>query len=118
MKKLLTILFMLLIAASLLTACRDNSEERVTCTICNGLGQVKYYYGEGDNDFTMGPCTSCDEKGYIIVTPSGDSNGGKKVVCGSCEKYVDKVITKDDKAGETRTWCAECWKSYNDIMGQ
>ena len=53
MKRLLTILFTLLIAVSLLTACGDNSEERVTCTICNGLGQVKYYFGEGDNDFTI-----------------------------------------------------------------
>ena len=45
MKRLLTILFTLLIAVSLLTACGDNSEERVMCTIFNGLGQVKYYSG-------------------------------------------------------------------------
>ena len=86
--------------------------------MCNGSGQVKYFYGEGDNDYNMGPCTSCDEKGYNIVVPSGNSGNGKNVVCGSCEKYVEKTITKEDAAGEKRTWCTDCWESYDDIMGR
>lgn len=50
---------------------------RVTCSFCNGTGQLKYYYGDRDNEYNWGPCTSCDEKGYTMMTPSGDSNGGK-----------------------------------------
>ena len=31
---------------------------------------------------------------------------------------VEKVITKEDAAGENRTWCSDCWESYDDIMGR
>lgn len=117
MKKICLFLVLILSATMFLTSC-GNKEQKVTCTMCNGSGQVKYYYGEGDNDYNMGPCTSCDEKGYIMVKPSGNSGFGKKVVCGSCEKYVDEVITKADAAGENRTWCADCWDSYDDMMGR
>lgn len=65
----------------------------------------------------MGSCTSCDEKGYIMVVPKGDSNHGKRVVCESCETYVDELITKEDAAGESRTWCADCWTDYDALMG-
>lgn len=118
MKKLLALVLLLLIPLGILAGCIGKREVRVTCTMCNGSGQVKYYYGEGDNDYNMGPCTGCEEKGYITVTPSGNSGGGKRVVCGSCEKYVDEVITKKDAAGESRTWCADCWESYDAIMGR
>ena len=94
-----------------------SKEVKVTCTMCNGSCEVKYYYGEGDNDYDMGPCTSCDEEGYIMVVPKGDSNHGKRVVCGSCETYVDELITKEDAAGESRTWCADCWADYDALMG-
>jgi hypothetical protein len=85
--------------------------------MCNGTGEVKYYYGEGDDDYDMRPCTSCNEKGYIMVVPKGDSNHGKRVACGSCETYVDELITKEDAAGESRTWCADCWADYEALMG-
>lgn len=77
---------------------------------------MKYYYGNGNSDYNFGPCTSCDEKGYIIVKTSGSSSSGKKAICGSCEKHVDEVVTKEDAAGENRTWCADCWNNYDDIM--
>ena len=93
-------------------------EEKVTCPMCNGTGQVKYYYGEGDNDYNMGPCTTCDEKGFIMIVPTGDSKGGTRVICGSCGKYVDELITKEDVSGEKRTWCEDCWKEYDGLMGQ
>ncbi len=118
MKKAIALILLLLSLTFILTACSGNNQEKVTCTICNGSGQVKYYFGDGDNDYNMGPCTSCDEKGFILVTPSGDSDGEKKIICGSCEKYVDEVITKDDAAGESRTWCSDCWASYDIIMGR
>lgn len=91
-----------------LISCEANKEQKSTCTMCNGLGQVKYYYGEGDNDYNMGPCTSCDGKGYNIIISSSKSSGGKNEVCGNCEKYVEKLITKEDAAGKNRTWCADC----------
>ena len=47
------------------------------CSQCNGTGQVKYYYGDKDDEYNWEPCTSCTEKGYIKIIPSGDSNGGK-----------------------------------------
>ncbi len=118
MKKTLISLILILTFVLSFAACGGNKEQKVTCTICNGTGQVKYYYGDGDNDFNMGPCTSCDEKGYNMVIPQGDSENGKKVVCGSCEKYVDSVLTKEDAAGESRTWCADCWQEYDEIMGR
>lgn len=42
------------------------------CAHCNGTGSVKYYYGgsaweaflAGMPDYTFGPCTSCNGKGY------------------------------------------------------
>ena len=115
-RKCLFIAAMLLICLGM-TACGGNKEQKVTCTMCNGSGQVKYYYGEGDNDYNMGPCTSCDEKGYNKVIPKGDLSGGKRVICGSCETYVDELITQKDAAGEDRTWCADCWADYHAIMG-
>lgn len=117
MKKLFNLLLIISIFMTL-TSCGSNKEQQVMCTMCNGSGEVKYYYGEGDNDYNMGPCTSCDEKGYILVTPSGNSNGGKNKVCGSCEKYVKELITKEDAAGESRTWCSDCWDNYDDMMGR
>ena len=116
-KRLLIGIIALLLLSSMLGGC-GNKEQKVTCTLCNGLGEVKYYYGEGDNDYNMGPCTSCDGKGYIMITPTGDSNGGKRSICGSCGKYVDELITKKDAAGENRTWCADCWSEYDSLMGR
>lgn len=118
MKKIYLFSALIILTTLILTSCTTNKEQKVTCTMCNGSGQVKYFYGEGDNDYNMGPCTSCDEKGYNIVIPSGNSGNGKNVVCGSCEKYVEKTITKEDAAGENRTWCSDCWESYDDIMGR
>ena len=118
MKKCVILVLLVLLSVLLLTSCGGNKEQQITCTMCNGSGEVKYYYGEGDNDYNMGPCTSCDEKGYIIVKPSGNSGGGKKVICGSCEEYVKEVITKKDAAGENRTWCSDCWEEYDSIMGR
>ena len=92
------------------------TEHKVTCTMCNGTGEVKYYYGDGDNDYNMGPCTSCDGKGYTIVEIEGDL-GENEVICGSCGKVVDKVITRKDNAGESRTWCQNCWDEYDEMMG-
>lgn len=51
------------------------------------------------------------------VTDKGDSNHRKRVVCGSCETYVDELITKEDAAGESRTWCTDCWADYDALMG-
>ena len=115
MKKLIMCLIALIMVLGALTGC-GSKEVKVTCTMCNGSGEVKYYYGQGDNDYDMGPCTSCDEKDYIMVVPKGDSNHGKRVVCGSCETYVDELITKEDAAGESRTWCADCWADYDALM--
>lgn len=86
--------------------------------IRDGTGEVKYYFGDDDTDYNMGTCTSCDGKGYIMAVPIGDSDGGKKVVCGSCTKYVDELIIKEDASGEQRTWCAECWEEYDRMMGR
>lgn len=118
MKKSIICIALFSVLLSLLVGCSENKEQEITCTMCNGSGEVKYYYGDGDNDYSMGTCTSCDGKGTIIVKPSGNSNFGKKEICGSCEKYVDKLITKQDAAGESRTWCADCWESYDDLMGR
>ena len=113
--KLLLVLLMMAIAFA---GCGNSKEKKVTCPMCNGSGQVKYYYGEGDNEYNMGPCTSCYKKGYIMIVPSGDSKGGTRVICGSCGRYVDKLITNHDGAGESRTWCEECWLDYEQMMGQ
>lgn len=101
-----------------LGGCSGNKNQKVTCVMCNGSGEVKYYYAEGENDYNMGPCSSCDAKGYTMITPSGSSDRGNRVICGSCESYVDSLVTKKDAAGENRTWCVDCWKSYDDIMGR
>ena len=69
-------------------------EQKVTCTICNGSGEVKYYFFDGNNDYNLGPCTSCEGKGYVMIKPTGNSNGGKHVICTSCGKYSDELITK------------------------
>lgn len=116
-KKTIVISLSFLMMLLFLTSCGGNKEQKVTCSMCNGIGQVKYYYGDGDNDYNWGPCTSCDEKGYIMIAPSGNSNGGKNPICNSCEKYVEELITKEDKAGESRSWCADCWDEYDEIMG-
>ena len=113
--KLIVALFLVTIITSL-TGCGGGTvEKKVTCTMCNGTGQVKYYYGDGDNDYNLGPCTSCDEKGYTIVEV--DKKDANKEICGSCNKTVDKLVTKKDAAGESRTWCEDCWASYDSMMG-
>lgn len=117
-KKTLAISLSFLLMLLFLTSCSENKEQKVICSMCNGTGQVKYYYGNGDNDFNWGSCTSCDEKGYVMIVPSGNSNGGKNSICNSCEKYVEELITKEDKAGESRSWCADCWNEYESIIGK
>lgn len=77
----------------------------------------KIFYGDKDDEYNWGPCTSCDEKGYIMTVPSGDSNGGKNQICSSCERYVEELIAKEDNAGERRSWCADCWEEYEQLMG-
>lgn len=84
--------------------------------MCNGTGQVKYYYGDGDNDYNLGPCTSCDENGYNIVEV--DKKDADKEICGSYNKAVDEFITKVYAAGENRTWCADCWADYDLMRGR
>lgn len=116
MKKILTLVALTLIVVLTFAGC-DNKEQEVSCSMCNGSGEVKYYFGDGDNDYNMGVCTSCDGKGVVTVVPSGNSFGGKEI-CPSCEKYVKELITKEDAAGENRTWCADCWEEYDDIMGR
>ena len=158
MKRIIVILLSLLVVLSL-TACEDSStptptytqkptsaptpnpthtpvkqdssnKEKVTCSVCNGTGKVKYYYGSssleaalnGQDDYQYGKCTSCDGKGYIYITvksnPSSSSgNASNMVTCPSCGKKVQKLISRKDKAGVTRTWCSDCWKQYDDIIG-
>ncbi len=118
MKRNCAIVILTIVLVCLFSGCGGNKEQKVTCSICNGTGEVKYYYGDGDNDYNLGRCTSCEGKGYIMVVPVGDSKGGKRVICGSCYKYVDELITKEDVAGEKRTWCAECWEEYDAMMGE
>ena len=118
MKKSFVIIVLFVLLVGLLSGCGSNKEQKVTCSICNGTGEVKYYFGDGDNDYNMGQCTSCEGKGYVMVVPIGDSNGGKRVICSSCYKYVDELITKEDVAGEKRTWCADCWEEYDSMMGR
>ena len=116
-KTVLLILATVLLFCTMLSGCGGNKEQKVTCTMCNGSGEVKYYFGDGDDDYNMGPCTSCEGKGYVMIKPTENSNGGKRVICGSCGKYVDELIPKNDAAGESRTWCADCWKEYDERMG-
>lgn len=91
----------------------SSSKEKVICTMCNGTGQVKYYYGEGDDDYEFGPCTSCDEKGYVYI----ETHGEGRVTCPSCGNKVDNLVTRKDNAGVSRTWCSSCWSEYDEIMG-
>lgn len=116
-KEAFTIGVLLLLVLSLLTGCGGNKGQQVICSVCNGTGQVKYFYGDKDDEYNWGPCTSCDEKGYIMTVPSGDSNGGKNQICSSCERYVEELITKEDNAGERRSWCADCWEEYEQLIG-
>lgn len=116
-KESFTIGLLFLLVLSLLTGCGRNKVQQAICSVCNGTGQVKYFYGDKDDEYNWGPCTSCDEKGYIMTVPSGDSNGGKNQICSSCERYVEELITKEDNAGESRSWCADCWDEYNGLIG-
>ena len=90
----------------------SSSTEKVTCSMCNGTGLVKYYYGssaleaamDGHDDYEYGKCTSCDGTGYTYIKTSGSSGYGKKT-CPSCGKKVSRLITKEDDVGVNRTWC-------------
>ena len=103
------------------------STARVTCSMCNGTGKVRYYYGDsaleaaldGENDYEYGICTSCNGTGYTDVkVQSGSGTGSSSsVVCPSCGKQVTSLISKADAAGVTRRWCSDCWAEYNAIMG-
>ena len=99
---------------------------RVTCSICNGTGKVRYYYGSssteaalaGKNDYEYGPCTSCGGKGYVYRAGSASASGSSgTVTCPSCGKQVSGLVSKKDAAGVTRRWCSGCWSDYNKIMG-
>ena len=102
--------------------------EKVKCSMCNGTGHVKYYYGgsaleaalNGQNDYEYGPCTSCNGTGYTTVKTStkSTSNSINKKTCPSCGKKVSNLVTKKDVAGVSRTWCSNCWAEYNAIMGK
>ena len=116
-KRVFVLALALVMVLGTLTACGGRTvEKKVTCSMCNGTGEVKYYYGDGDEDYNMGPCTSCDGKGYSTVEV--DKKDADKEVCDSCKKSVDELITKEDEAGETRSWCADCWADYDELMGR
>lgn len=91
MKKIICSILLITMAIGL-TACGGTVEKKVTCTMCNGTGQVKYYYGDGDNDYNMGPCTSCDEKGYTIVTV--DKKDSKKKYAVVVIKQLMKLLQR------------------------
>ncbi len=102
------------------------TKEKVICSMCNGTGKVKYYYGEssleaalnGKNDYEYGPCTSCNGTGYTYVNTTKSSGSSSNLkTCPSCGDKVSNLITKKDAAGVNRTWCSKCWNSYNKIMG-
>lgn len=109
----------------------SNSKQKVTCSMCNGTGSVRYYYGDspleaaldGHDDYEYGPCSSCDGKGYTYVKVSSSSGNSSKSessskkICPSCNKSVSSLVTKKDAAGVSRTWCSGCWSDYNSIMG-
>ena len=104
-----------------------SKKEKVICSMCNGTGKVKYYYGDsaleaalnGHNDYEYGPCTSCDGTGYTYITTSGGSSSSSNLkTCPSCGKKVKSLLTKKDAAGESRTWCSSCWSEYDSIMGR
>lgn len=44
MKKYAMLLLLVLLSVMLLTSCGGNKEQKITCTMCNGSGEVKYYY--------------------------------------------------------------------------
>ena len=106
------------------TSNTTNGTQRVKCSMCNGLGKVKYYYGEssfdaainGQPDYQYGPCSTCNGTGYVYIKTSGTPSADK-VVCPSCGKYVTNLITRKDISGVSRTWCSSCWKEYDDIVG-
>ena len=105
-----------------------STTEKVKCSMCNGTGQVEYYYGEsaleaalnGQNDYELGPCTSCNGTGYVTVKTSAGSasSSSNKKTCPSCGNKVSNLVTKKDVAGVNRTWCSNCWNEYNAIMGK
>lgn len=114
-KKVYVLLFVLVMAFGILTACGNGTvEKKVTCSMCNGTGEVKYYYGDGDDDYNMGICTSCDGKGFSMVEV--DKKDADKEICDSCKKSVDELITKADVSGEMRSWCSDCWTNYDELM--
>lgn len=100
-------------------------EKQIKCSLCNGTGKVKYYYGEseidaiidGKNDYELGDCTSCGGNGYTIKNISKEDSDAGKVICDSCGKTVKNLVTKKDAAGVTREWCSSCWSSYDKIIG-
>ena len=111
----------------------SNSEinkERVTCSMCNGTGKVKYYYGDneleaalnGHDDYEYGTCSSCKGTGYRYVTTSGGTgssgNSSNMRTCPSCGKKVSSLQTEKDAAGVSRTWCSSCWAKYHAILGR
>lgn len=79
-KKTIVISLSFLLMLLFLTSFGRNKEQKVSCSMCNGSGQVKYYFGDGDNDYNLGSCTSCNEKGYVMIVPSGNYNGGKSPI--------------------------------------
>lgn len=46
------------------------------------------------------------------------SNSSSLVTCPGCGKKVSRLITKRDVAGESRTWCSDCWAEYDWILGR
>ena len=55
----------------------------------------------------------------VVVVGGNDRMATRyKEICGSCMKPVDELITKEDAAGESRTWCKDCWADYDAMMGR
>ena len=54
MKKSIICLVLVSVLLSLLVGCGGNKEEEITCTMCNGSGEVKYYFGDKTILFTFG----------------------------------------------------------------
>lgn len=102
----------------------SGNKEKVTCTMCNGTGSVKSYYGSSDleavlsghDPYTFIKCSTCDGKGYKYTNVSGNKTSNSEI-CGSCNKYVSRLKKDKDAAGVTRNWCSDCWSSYWAIMG-
>lgn len=102
----------------------EDNTVKVECSVCNGTGYVKYYYGssdleailDGHDPYTTGTCTSCDGKGYSYVQAGGQKDHDSDVVCPSCYQWKDELITEQDASGTYRTWCSDCWEEYNRMM--